>query len=47
MSTTREAAVSPETAASVNRNLELVQGYIRANLLRTEPFVLHEPAKLR
>jgi hypothetical protein len=32
MSITREAAVSPETAASVNRNLELVHGYISAQL---------------
>jgi len=32
MSTTQEAVVSPETAASVTRNLELVQGYMAAQL---------------
>jgi hypothetical protein len=32
MSTTQEALISPETKASVDRNLELVRGYIAAQI---------------
>ena len=32
MSTTHEALISPETKASVDRNLDLVRGYIAAQI---------------